>query len=248
MADGYARATGRVGVCLATSGPGATNLVTGIANAIMDSVPMVAITGNVNSWAIGKDAFQETDIQGITIPITKHNYLVTNVADLPYALEEAFYLAGTGRKGPVLVDIPKDVFIAKTDAPFPDKIVRRGYSLPPAPRNDQIEEAARLVRESERPVMIAGAGVLWSEAFEELRTFAETAQHTPPTHAGVSSPCPSSSPRAPTRRPPTQAAKAAISIINHRNKRRNDATTRTSSRQRSTTQRSSSVLSSSSAA
>ena len=176
MADGYARATGRVGVCLATSGPGATNLVTGIANAIMDSVPMVAITGNVNSWAIGKDAFQETDIQGITIPITKHNYLVTNVADLPYALEEAFYLAGTGRKGPVLVDIPKDVFIAKTDAPFPDKIVRRGYSLPPAPRQDQIEEAAKLVREAQRPVMIAGAGVLWSEAFDELKTFAETAQ------------------------------------------------------------------------
>ena len=176
MADGYARATGRVGVCLATSGPGATNLVTGIANAIMDSVPMVAITGNVNSWAIGKDAFQETDIQGITIPITKHNYLVTNVEDLPYALEEAFYLAGTGRKGPVLVDIPKDVFIAKTDAPFPDRIVRRGYSLPPAPRPDQIEEAAKLVRESQRPVMIAGAGVLWSEAFDELKTFAETAQ------------------------------------------------------------------------
>lgn len=173
MADGYARATGRVGVCLATSGPGATNLVTGIATAIMDSVPMVAITGNVNTWAIGKDAFQETDIQGITIPITKHNYLVTDVADLPYALAEAFYLAGTGRKGPVLVDIPKDVFIAKTDVPFPDKIVRRGYSIPGAPKPSQVEEAARLIKESKRPVMIAGAGVLWSEAFTELAELVE---------------------------------------------------------------------------
>ena len=175
MADGYARATGRVGVCLATSGPGATNLVTGIANAMMDSVPMVAITGNVNSWAIGKDAFQETDIQGITIPITKHNYLVTDVDDLPYVLAEAFYLANTGRKGPVLVDIPKDVFIAKTDKPFPDKIERRGYQLLPAPDAAQIQEALRLIAEAERPVMIAGAGVLWSESFDELRHFAETA-------------------------------------------------------------------------
>src|SRR5579862_9177434 len=118
MADGYARATGKVGVCLATSGPGATNLVTGIATAMMDSVPMVAITGQVTTGAIGKDAFQETDIQGITIPITKHNYLVTNVDDLPGVLTEAFYLASTGRKGPVLVDIPKDIFIAKTSVDF----------------------------------------------------------------------------------------------------------------------------------
>ena len=113
MAEGYAKATGRVGVCLATSGPGATNLVTGIADAMMDSVPMVAITGNVNTWAIGKDAFQEVDIQGVTIPITKHNYLVTDVDELPGVLAEAFYLANTGRKGPVLVDIPKDVFIRR---------------------------------------------------------------------------------------------------------------------------------------
>src|ERR1700722_2689115 len=112
MADGYARSTGKVGVCLATSGPGATNLVTGIATAIMDSVPMVAITGQVNTWAIGTDAFQETDIQGITIPITKHNYLVSKVDDLPGILKEAFHLARTGRKGPVLVDIAKDVFLA----------------------------------------------------------------------------------------------------------------------------------------
>ena len=109
MADGYARATGKVGVCLATSGPGATNLVTGIATAIMDGIPMVAITGNVNSWAIGKDAFQETDIQGITIPITKHNYLVTDINELPQVLAEAFYLANTGRKGPVLVDHSQEI-------------------------------------------------------------------------------------------------------------------------------------------
>ena len=107
-------------MCLATSGPGATNLVTGIATAMLDSVPMVAITGNVNSWAIGKDAFQEVDIQGITLPITKHNYLVTNIHDLPRVMAEAFHLARTGRKGPVHVDIPKDVFTALTAEPFPD--------------------------------------------------------------------------------------------------------------------------------
>ncbi len=174
MADGYARATGKVGVCLATSGPGATNLVTGIANAIMDSIPMVAITGNVNSWAIGKDAFQETDIQGITIPITKHNYLVTNVDDLPYVLEEAFYLANTGRKGPVLVDIPKDVFIKKTSVAFPDKVERRGYRLPPTPDSAQVSNAAKLIAEAQKPVIIAGAGVIHSESWDELRALAET--------------------------------------------------------------------------
>ncbi|HWD39717.1 MAG TPA: biosynthetic-type acetolactate synthase large subunit [Fimbriimonas sp.] len=176
MADGYARATGRVGVCLATSGPGATNLVTGIATAIMDSIPMVAITGNVNTWAIGKDAFQETDIQGITIPITKHNYLVTDVNDLPYVLAEAFYLANTGRKGPVLVDIPKDIFLAKTDAPFPDTIERRGYHVPGAPTSDQIQKAVEMIHKAERPIIIAGAGVIHSEAYEELKKLAETAQ------------------------------------------------------------------------
>jgi acetolactate synthase-1/2/3 large subunit len=173
MADGYARVTNKPGVCLATSGPGATNLVTGIANAIMDSIPMVAITGNVNSWAIGKDAFQETDIQGITIPITKHNYLVTNVDDLPYALAEAFFLANTGRKGPVLVDIPKDVFIAKSTVAFPETIERRGYHLPTPPAESEIEEAARLIAAAKKPVMIAGAGILHSGAMDELRELAE---------------------------------------------------------------------------
>lgn len=173
MADGYARSTGKVGVCLATSGPGATNLVTGIATAMMDSIPMVALTGNVNSWAIGTDAFQETDIQGITIPITKHNYLVQNVSDLPHVLEEAFYLANSGRKGPVLVDIPKDVFIAKTDAQFPNDVRRRGYR-PSADLNPlSFERAARLLKESKRPVVIAGAGVVWSNTSDVLRQLAE---------------------------------------------------------------------------
>lgn len=175
MADGYARVTNRVGVCLATSGPGATNLVTGIANAHMDSIPMVAITGNVNSWAIGKDAFQETDIQGITIPITKHNYLVTNIDDLPYVLQEAFFLANSGRKGPVLVDIPKDVFTAKTTVDFPEYVFRRGYSLPGEPDPAEVAEAARLLAEAERPVVIAGAGVVWSESWNDLRRLAEKA-------------------------------------------------------------------------
>ncbi len=176
MADGYARATGETAVCLATSGPGATNLVTGIATAMMDSIPMVAITGNVNTWAIGKDAFQETDIQGITIPITKHNYLVTNVDDLPGILAEAFYLANTGRKGPVLVDIPKDIFTAKTDVDFPEVVSRRGYTIPGAPIDSQIEAAADLINKAERPVLIAGAGVLHSRAMDELLHLAEKAE------------------------------------------------------------------------
>jgi acetolactate synthase-1/2/3 large subunit len=141
----------------------------------MDSIPMVAITGNVNSWSIGKDAFQETDIQGITIPITKHNYLVTNVDDLPGVLAEAFYLANSGRKGPVLVDIPKNVFIAKTDAEFPAVISRRGYRVPGKPPADQVVEAARLINEAERPVIIAGAGVLHSDSMSELLILAENA-------------------------------------------------------------------------
>jgi acetolactate synthase-1/2/3 large subunit len=175
MAEGYARVTNGVGVCLATSGPGATNLVTGIANAMMDSIPLVAITGNVNSWAIGKDAFQETDIQGITIPITKHNYLVTNVDDLPGVLAEAFYLANTGRKGPVLIDIPKDVFIAKTDSEFPESVSRRGYKIPGAPPESQIQQVVKLLAESERPVIIAGQGVLASGSSALLKELAEKA-------------------------------------------------------------------------
>ncbi len=176
MADGYARATGKVGVCLATSGPGATNLVTGIANAMMDSVPMVALTGQVNSWSIGKDAFQEVDIQGVTIPITKHNYLVTDVKDLPRVLAEAFHIARTGRKGPVLVDIPRNVFVSKTEADFPDCVARPSYHLPGPPVQDQIDEVARLIAEAQRPVIIAGAGLIWSGSCGALRRIAETCQ------------------------------------------------------------------------
>lgn len=175
MAEGYARVTGKVGVCLATSGPGATNLVTGIANAMLDSIPMVAITGQVTSAVIGKDAFQEVDIQGITIPITKHNYLVTNVDDLPEVLMEAFYIAGTGRKGPVLVDIPKDVFLATTEADFPAQINRRGYVVSNEIVDSQIQEAAAIIESAQRPVIIAGAGVIHSEAWNELRLMAEKA-------------------------------------------------------------------------
>jgi acetolactate synthase-1/2/3 large subunit len=175
MADGYARATGSVAVCLATSGPGATNLVTAIATAHMDSVPMVAITGQVNSWAVGTDAFQETDIQGITIPITKHNYLVTNVDDLPGVLAEAFYLANTGRKGPVLVDIPKDVFIAKSAVEFPASVSRRGYRASAPFNQSAVDRAAALLAEAKRPVAIAGAGVIWGQACDALAALAEKA-------------------------------------------------------------------------
>ncbi len=175
MADGYARASGRVGVCLATSGPGATNLVTGIATAIMDSIPMVVLTGQVNSWAVGTDAFQETDIQGLTIPITKHNYLVTNVDDLPAVLVEAFYLANSGRKGPVLVDIPKDVFQALSEAEFPTEVKRRGYNPHVELVADKISRAAALLNSAKKPVIIAGAGVVWSGACAELLELAEKA-------------------------------------------------------------------------
>jgi len=175
MAEGYARVTGKVGVCLATSGPGATNLVTGIANAMLDSIPMVAITGQVSTSVIGKDAFQEVDIQGITIPITKHNYLVTRVDDLPEVLMEAFHIAGTGRKGPVLVDIPKDVFLASTEADFPAQINRRGYSASFPVVASQIQGAAGIIEAAQRPVIIAGAGVIHGEAWNELRQLAEKA-------------------------------------------------------------------------
>lgn len=175
MADGYARATGRVGVCLATSGPGATNLVTGIATAQMDSVPMVAITGQVNSWAIGSDAFQEIDIQGITLPITKHNYLVTDVDELPAVLAEAFHLARTGRKGPVHVDIAKDVFLARSAVPFPKDACPRGYEASAPIRPSMVHEAAQLIHRAERPVVIAGAGVVWSDTSPLLQQLAERA-------------------------------------------------------------------------
>jgi acetolactate synthase-1/2/3 large subunit len=175
-ADGYARATGKVGVCLATSGPGATNLVTGIANAHLDSSPIVAITGQVARPFIGKDAFQEIDITGITGPITKHNYLVLKAEELAAIVQEAFYIARSGRPGPVLIDIPRDVFIDEAAFNYPEKVSLRGYKLTPHGHPVQIRKAAKLINESKRPLIIAGRGVIISAAFQQLRELAEKAQ------------------------------------------------------------------------
>ena len=174
MADGFARAGGGVGVVVATSGPGATNLVTGIATAMMDSSPLVCITGQVPSRLIGYDAFQETDITGITLPITKHNYLVTRAEDIMPALREAFYLARSGRPGPVLVDITKDAQQAAIDWAWDDTPIQlRGYRPRQAAGGDALAQAAGLIRAAQRPVILAGNGVLQSGAMEELCAFAE---------------------------------------------------------------------------
>jgi acetolactate synthase I/II/III large subunit len=175
-ATGYAQATGRVGVCMATSGPGATNLVTPIADAYMDSVPMVAITGQVPSGAIGTDAFQEADICGITMPITKHNFLVQDAAEIPRVLAEAFHLAATGRPGPVLVDIAKDALQARTEFRWPVEMQLPGYRPAAKPSAKQIREAARMIVDSKRPVLYVGGGVLKSRAAAELRALAELIQ------------------------------------------------------------------------
>lgn len=175
-ADGYARATGKVGVCIATSGPGATNLVTGIATAHLDSSPVVAITGQVARPFIGKDAFQEVDITGITLPVTKHNYLVTDVKEVATIIKEAFYLANTGRPGPVLVDIPRDVFVDQTEFIYPDKVDLPGYDPTLHGHPLQIRKAAQLINESSQPLIIAGRGVIISGAYVELRELAEKAQ------------------------------------------------------------------------
>ena len=175
-ADGYARVTGRPGVAWATSGPGATNLVTGIATAQMDSIPMVVITGQVPRAAIGSDAFQETDTTGITLPITKHNYLVMDAADIPRVIKEAFYIASTGRPGPVLVDIPKDVQQEEAEFEYPDKIDLPGYKPNLEGHGAQIKRAAKVIAESKRPVILAGHGVIFSGAYDEVRELAEKAQ------------------------------------------------------------------------
>jgi acetolactate synthase-1/2/3 large subunit len=172
-AEGYAQATGRVGVCMATSGPGATNLVTPIADAYMDSVPMVAITGQVPSAAIGTDAFQEADIRGITMPITKHNFLITDPAEIPRAVAEAFHIAGTGRPGPVLVDIAKDALQAMTTFDWPAHIDLPGYRPVTRPHAKQVREAARMIVEAKRPVLYVGGGVIKSHASLELLRLAE---------------------------------------------------------------------------
>jgi acetolactate synthase-1/2/3 large subunit len=168
-AQGYAQATGRVGVCMATSGPGATNLVTPIADAHMDSVPMVAVTGQVPSSSIGTDAFQEADIAGITMPITKHNYLVTDPAEIPRTIAEAFHIASTGRPGPVLVDIAKDALQASTTFRWPTRLDLPGYRPVTRPHGKQVREAARLLATSRRPVLYVGGGVLKAGASAELR-------------------------------------------------------------------------------
>ncbi len=168
-AEGYASATGKVGVCMATSGPGATNLVTPLADAHMDSVPMVAITGQVASAAIGTDAFQEADIRGITMPITKHNYLVTDPAMIPQAIAEAFHIASTGRPGPVLVDISKDALQARTTFSWPPKMDLPGYRPVIRPHGKQIREAARLIAAAKRPIFYVGGGVVRSGASDRLR-------------------------------------------------------------------------------
>ncbi|MGI8798360.1 MAG: acetolactate synthase large subunit [Pseudonocardia sp.] len=172
-AAGYAQASGKVGVCMATSGPGATNLVTPICDAHMDSVPIVAITGQVPRPMIGSDGFQEADIRGITMPITKHNILVLDPAEIPQAIAEAFHLAGTGRPGPVLVDIPKDVLQAKTTFHWPPEMKLPGYRPTTRPHGKQIREAAKLIAGAHRPVLYVGGGVIKAEACAELRALAE---------------------------------------------------------------------------
>ena len=174
MADGYARATGKMGVCMATSGPGATNLVTGIATAYMDSIPIIAITGQVPTPMIGNDAFQEADITGITRPITKHNYLVKDVKDLAHIIKEAFYIAFSGRPGPVLIDIPKDVQAASAEYHYPDKISLRSYNPTYNGHPGQIKKLIEAIQKSERPVIYAGGGVIIANASAELKKFAET--------------------------------------------------------------------------
>ncbi|MCH2529796.1 MAG: biosynthetic-type acetolactate synthase large subunit [Dehalococcoidia bacterium] len=175
-ADGYARSTGTVGVAFATSGPGATNLVTGLATAMMDSVPIVAITGQVGRAAIGTDAFQETDITGSTLPVTKHNYLVMRADDLGKTIHEAFHIAKTGRPGPVLIDIPKDVF-TETGEYDPDAPINLpGYRVPGKAEEAQIKAAAELINAAQRPVILAGHGVVLSRSFDELKEFAEKTQ------------------------------------------------------------------------
>ncbi len=172
-AEGYAMVTGKVGVCMATSGPGATNLVTPIADAHMDSVPIVAITGQVGSAAIGTDAFQEADIRGITMPITKHSFLVTKAADIAEAVASAFHIAGTGRPGPVLVDVTKDALQAKTEWHWPTQLDLPGYRPVTKPHGKQVREAGKLISESRRPVLYVGGGVLKARAWKELKELTE---------------------------------------------------------------------------
>src|SRR5687768_9482095 len=174
MADGYARASGKVGVAIATSGPGATNLVTGIANAMLDSIPVVFITGQVASHLLGTDAFQETDVTGVTLSVTKHNYLVTRTEDIGPIIEEAFYVARSGRPGPVLVDITKDAFQARAAWTLPTgQIRRRGYRPDHRATPATLDRAIAMIDAAERPVILAGHGIVRAEASELLKAFVE---------------------------------------------------------------------------
>ncbi|HBF36000.1 MAG TPA: acetolactate synthase large subunit, partial [Firmicutes bacterium] len=172
-ADGYARSTGKTGVCLATSGPGATNLVTGIANAYMDSVPMVAITGQVPTSLIGFDSFQEADITGITLPITKHNYLVRDIKDLPRIVKEAFHIAHTGRPGPVLIDLPKDLSTLKENPEYPETIDLPGYKPNYIGNARQVKDATEALQNAKKPLLYVGGGVVTAGADQELLRLAE---------------------------------------------------------------------------
>ena len=175
-ADGYARAAGKTGVCLVTSGPGATNTVTGIASAYMDSIPLVVITGQVPTQLIGNDAFQEVDIVGITRPCTKHNYLVKNIEDLAKTIKEAFYIASSGRPGPVLIDIPKDVVNQLTEYQSPEKVRLRSYNPTYNPNIKQLNKVVKLIKEAKKPVIFAGGGIILSNAHAELTEFARQNQ------------------------------------------------------------------------
>src|ERR1041384_675739 len=175
-AEGYARATGKVGVCMATSGPGATNLITGIADAYMDSIPIIAVTGQVPQAMIGKGGFQETDFFGMTLPVVKHSYLITDIHDIPRIVKEAFYIAQSGRPGPVVIDFPKNIQQAKAQPVWPKEINLRGYK--PDKRADDIvlNEIIGLIEKAERPVLYCGGGIITSNASLELLKFAEAAQ------------------------------------------------------------------------
>ena len=175
-AGGYARATGRAGVCMATSGPGATNLVSGIADAYMDSVPLVSITGQVPQAMIGKGAFQETDFFGMTLPIVKHSYLITDINDIPRIVKEAFYIAQTGRPGPVVIDLPKNIQQARTQPVFPTEVNIRGYNPFPKASDLELNEIIGLIEKSERPVLYVGGGIITGNASAELREFVEATQ------------------------------------------------------------------------
>ncbi len=175
-AEGYARATGKAGVCMATSGPGATNLVTGIADAFMDSIPLVAITGQVPQEMIGKGAFQETDVFGMTLPLVKHSYLVMDIHEIPRVVKEAFYIAQTGRPGPVLIDIPKNIQNQVAQPIFPNELALRGYQLPPKADPVALNEIIGLIKSAKRPMIYAGGGIISGDASDELLEFAERSQ------------------------------------------------------------------------